>query len=382
MNWNINSWRNLPILQQPDYNKNELNIVVNKLQKMDGIVNKPSIDKLLQQLAKANEEKSVILQIGDCAETFADFSKKNILDYSKMFEKNATKIENSLNKKVILIARMAGQFAKPRSENTETINGVTLPCYRGDIANGIEFSEESRKPQANRIIKAYEQSMQTMQIIQDRFFVSHEALILDYDSAMTRQFDDKFYCLSAHMLWIGYRTAQLDHAHIEFLRGIENPVGIKVGLNANPEYLNNIITKLNPSNKPGKIILIVRFGFNKIGSELSDLIKSVDKAGLKVIWISDPMHGNGYKAKNGIKTRSLENICGEIKQFNQMMKNHHVNIGGLHLEATPHEVTECVLVANEKNEEFLKESYKSLCDPRLNASQTDEVISIFCDSYK
>ena len=370
----LSSWKNLPVLQQPNYNKTELKIVAEQIEKLDPVVDKDGVDSLLNELARVQNGDALILQIGDCAETFADFSVKNVQKYAHFFVETAADIEESIGKEVIVIGRIAGQFAKPRSDDFETIDGLTLPGYRGHIANDIGFNEKARFCNANRLMKAYKQSKKTVDTINDYsptpVFVSHECLVIDYDAALVREFDDKFYCLSAHLLWIGYRTAQIDNAHIDFLSKIENPIGIKVGENTNITELIQIITKLNPLNKAGKIILIARFGANKIDDFLPNLIKNIK---LNVIWICDPMHGNTYKIDNKHKTRNITDITCEIKKFINIFDK---NIGGLHLEATPYQVTECVSDVDKIKEN----NYKTNCDPRLNGKQTKNIIKEFCKS--
>ncbi len=378
----INNWKNLPILQQPNYNKNDLAESVNILHNSDSVVDKDSIDNLLFKLSELQKNNAIILQIGDCAETFADFSEENVKKYIDFFVKNASKIKEKTNRNVIVIGRIAGQFAKPRSEDFETINGVKLPSYRGDIANSPEFDEKARYCDAKRLVTAYKQSKETVEIINGYktmpIFVSHECLVIDYDSSFVKNIDNKFYCLSADLLWIGYRTAQIDGAHVDFLSKIENPVGLKIGVTANPEYLIKIINKLNPENKIGKVVLIARFGCNKISEYLKNLVDAVNGANLNVIWISDAMHGNGYKASNGYKTRSVKDICSEIDQFFNIINSGNSYPAGIHLEATPLNVTECVFDKNIEEEDKLSSFYKTTCDARLSEIQTDLVIENLC----
>tara|TARA_X000001036_G_C20552196_1_gene754851 strand:- start:30 stop:1112 length:1083 start_codon:yes stop_codon:yes gene_type:complete len=331
---------------------------------------------------------------------------------------------------IVKVGRLAGQFAKPRSEPTESRDGITLPSYLGDIINGIDFIDKDRKPDPERMIKAYSQAASALnllrafatggyadlhevhrwnleflegssqdskyRLIADRigecldfmkacginkntagliskvdFFTSHEALLLGYEQSLTRvdSLTGDYYDCSSHMLWIGERTRSLDEAHVEFMRGIGNPIGVKIGPTTSPEDIIKLINKLNPNNEAGKLTLISRMGKEKIGDILPGLVKKVDQEGMKVVWSCDPMHGNTFKAQTGYKTRAFDNIMNEVEQFFQIHRSEGTYAGGIHLEMTGQDVTECVGGLQEIKEENLGDRYHTHCDPRLNANQ-------------
>ena len=342
---------------------------------------------------------------------------------------------------VVNVGRMAGQFAKPRSADDETIGGVTLPAYRGDIVNGIAFDAASRVPDPERLIQAYNQATASLNLLrafaqggfadvhqvhqwnldfiansalaekyrqlanrideslafmracgldnapqlrEASFFTAHEALLLNYEQAFVRQdsLTGRWYDCSAHMLWIGDRTRQLDGAHVEFLRGVNNPIGVKVGPSMDPDDLIRLIDILNPDNDPGRLNLIARMGANKVGDHLPQLIRAVEREGKKVLWSSDPMHGNTIKASSGYKTRDFAQILGEVKQFFQVHQAEGTYAGGIHIEMTGQNVTECIGGARPITEDGLSDRYHTHCDPRMNADQSLELAFLIAETLK
>lgn len=384
-----------------------------------------------------------LLQGGDCAESFSDFNAANIRDTFKTILQMAVVLTYGGKCPVVKIARMAGQYAKPRSADLETIDGVSLPSYRGDIVNSFEFTEEARIPDPQRLMKAYHNSAATLNLLRafaqggladlhqvnrwnmgfvaanpqkERFqqladkiqdalefmevcginstiapslketdlYTSHEALLLGYEEALTRRdhLSGDWYDCSAHFVWIGERTRQLDHAHIEFFKGIKNPIGVKVGPGMDPDDLIRLIDAVNPDNIPGRLTLITRMGADVLPEKLPALVRRVQQEGRKVIWSSDPMHGNTEKATSGYKTRSFDNIMREISQFFAVHKSEGSYAGGVHLEMTGQHVTECTGGAYGLSDDDLAQRYKTQCDPRLNADQVLEVGFLVADLLK
>lgn len=434
-NWQPDSWRAKPILQQPEYeDKAELDRVEQTLGSYPPLVFAAEARELRRQLGQVCEGKGFLLQGGDCAESFNEFNAPKIRDTFKVLLQMAIVLTFAGRCPVTKVARMAGQYAKPRSSDFETINGVTLPSYRGDIINSFEFTEAARRPDPQRLVEAYHRSSATLNLlrafaqggladlhevnrwnmaflennpqkdkyldlsrrIQDTLefmdviginstntpslhetslFTSHEALLLNYEQALTRidTLTGKPYDCSAHMVWIGERTRQLDHAHIEFFRGINNPVGVKVGPSMEEDELIRLIDALNPNNDPGRLTLITRMGADKLEANLPRLLRRVKAEGRNVVWSSDPMHGNTFSASSGYKTRNFDAILSEIKQFFQAHEAEGTYAGGIHLEMTGQHVTECTGGAYQISDEDLKEAYKTQCDPRLNADQVLEM---------
>ncbi len=442
--WNLDSWRNKPILQQPVYKDQELlKEVEDKLSKYPPLVFAEEVRSLKKRFAAVTEGKAFLLQGGDCAESFAEFNADTIRDFFKVFLQMSVILTFAGGKPVVKVGRIAGQFAKPRSSDFETINDVTLPSYRGDIINSIEFTKEAREPDPFRMLSAYNQSAATQNLIrafarggfadlrkvhrwnldfsagttadkryqqlsdkieqalnfmgacgitpentpslaQTVLYTSHEALLLNYEEALTRKdsITGKYYDCSAHMLWIGDRTRQVDGAHVEFLRGVENPVGIKAGPTTTTDDLLLLLDKLNPSNESGKINIIVRMGAEKLTDYLPTLIKAVKKEGKKVLWSCDPMHGNTIKASNNYKTREFHNVLQEVKNFFAIHKSEGTHAGGIHLEMTGKDVTECIGGGQNIGEENLSSRYHTHCDPRLNAHQALELAFLIADTLK
>tara|TARA_B100000686_G_scaffold66910_1_gene72339 strand:- start:2462 stop:3811 length:1350 start_codon:yes stop_codon:yes gene_type:complete len=430
-NWSIDSWRSFPIKHQPIYrDKNKLEDVENRLKSLPPLVFAGEARTLKEKLADVCKGKAFLLQGGDCAESFAEFNADNLRDTFRVILQMAAILTYGASLPIVKIGRLAGQFAKPRSEPTEKIGDKELPSYLGDIINGIDFTEEDREPDPDRMIRAYSQAASALNLLRafatggyadlhevhrwnleflegsvqddkyrniaDRigeclnfmnacginkntagivskvdFFTSHESLLLGYEQSLTRvdSISKEHYDCSAHMLWIGERTRALDEAHVEFMRGIENPIGVKIGPTMTADNIISLINKLNPKNEPGKLTLISRMGNDKITDALPQLIRKVNKEGLNVIWSCDPMHGNTFKAQNGYKTRAFDNIMGEVEQFFQIHRAEGTYAGGIHLEMTGQDVTECVGGSQKIKENNLGDRYHTHCDPRLNANQ-------------
>lgn len=443
-NWTPQSWREKPILQQPTYpNQAKVAEVEAELKRQAPLVFAGEIRNLKEELAAVSKGEAFLLQGGDCAESFAEFSADNIRDTFKVMLQMAIVLTFGAKKPVVKIGRVAGQFAKPRSADTETIDGVTLPAYRGDIINDIQFNEASRVPNPERLLKAYHQSAATSnlirafarggladlhkvhqwnldfvkrsplaeryndmaerleetlsfikavgisgattpQLLETSFYTSHEALLLNYEEAFTRvdSLTGNYYDTSAHMLWIGDRTRQPDHAHIEFARGIQNPIGLKAGPTTSVDDLLRNIDSLNPNNEEGKLNIIVRMGAGNVEKHFTDLLRAVTKEGKNVAWSCDPMHGNTIKTDNGYKTRRAEDVLQEVKEFFQVHKAEGTNAGGVHFEMTGRNVTECLGGQYDLSQHDLAERYHTHCDPRLNADQSLELAFLIADTLK
>ena len=444
MNWTKKSWREKPIRQQPTYEDMEkLKKVEKELSKYPPLVFAGEVRNLKKRLADVCEGKAFLLQGGDCAESFAEFDGNNIRDMFKVIMQMAVVLTFAGSLPVVKIGRTAGQFAKPRSSDFEERDGIKLPSYRGDIINSIEFSEKARKADPERMLKAYNQSAATMNLLRafarggmadlrkihkwtldfvkespeghkfeelaDRIteslkfmeavgvntentpslretvlYTSHEALLLNYEEALTREdsLTGDWYDCSAHMLWIGDRTRDPNEAHVEFLRGVKNPIGIKAGPTMTPEGLIELIEKLNPENEPGRLNIIVRMGADKIEKEFPKLLKAVVDTGKKVIWSIDPMHGNTIKTSSNIKTREFDKILAEVRGYFAVHENFGTFPGGVHLEMTGRDVTECIGGSYAISEKDLGKHYDTHCDPRLNAKQALELAFLIADLLK
>ena len=443
-NWQPDSWRSKPILQQPEYDdKAELAQVEKTLSSYPPLVFAAEARELRRQLGQVCEGKGFLLQGGDCAESFSEFNAPKIRDTFKVLLQMAIVLTFAGRCPVTKVARMAGQYAKPRSSDFETKDGITLSSYRGDIINSFEFSEAARRPDPQRLIEAYHRSSATLNLlrafaqggladlhevnrwnmafvennplkeqyqdiarrIQDSLefmdviglnasntptlhetslFTSHEALLLNYEEALTRidTLTGKPYDCSAHMVWIGERTRQLDHAHIEFFRGIHNPIGVKVGPTMEEDELIRLIDALNPNNEAGRLTLITRMGADKLEANLPRLLRRVKAEGRNVVWSSDPMHGNTFSASSGYKTRNFDAILSEIRQFFAAHDAEGTYAGGIHLEMTGQHVTECTGGAYQISDDDLAEAYKTQCDPRLNADQVLEMAFLVSDHLR
>ena len=444
MSWSRDSWRAKPARHIPeDYpDQDALAAVEDELASYPPLVFAGEVRRLREELALAVKGEAFLLQGGDCAESFKEFHPNNIRDTFRVLLQMAVALTFGASTPVVKVGRIAGQFAKPRSAPIETIDGVTLPSYRGDIINGQEFTEEARLPDPQRMIRAYGQAAATLNLIRafagggyadlhnvhqwnlefvrgnpqegryralaDRisesiefmracgidgrdvpairettFYTSHEALLLGYEQAMTRvdSTTDRWYDTAAHMVWIGDRTRQPDGAHVEFCRGIENPIGIKCGPSLAPDELLELLDILNPKNEAGRIVLIARFGADKVADGLPPLLRKVTDEGRQVVWSSDPMHGNTIKATSGYKTRPFDAILSEVRTFIDVCRAEGAIPGGVHFEMTGQNVTECLGGAQEISEADLSSRYHTHCDPRLNANQALELAYILADSF-
>lgn len=442
--WNARTWRNKPIQQQPEYpSVEQLQAVEHQLKMFPPLVFAEEIRALRQNLARVSKGHGFLLQGGDCAESFADFNAPKIRDTFKVILQMAIVLTFAGSCPITKVARMAGQYAKPRSSNLETVDGEQLPSYRGDIINGVDFTAASRQPDPQRMVQAYHHSAATLNLLrafaqggladlhkvhkwnmsfvqanplkdkyqkiaeqiesalqfmevlgitaetnatihETQLFTSHEALLLPYEEALTRTdtLTGLPYDCSAHMVWIGERTRQLDHAHVEFMRGIHNPIGVKIGNTTTPDDLMQLIDALNPTNEAGRLTLITRMGANHLAEKLPALVRRVKEEGRHVVWSSDPMHGNTVKAENGLKTREFEAIHTELRQFFAVHQAEGTYPGGVHLEMTGEDVTECTGGAYQISEQDLTQRYRTQCDPRLNADQVLELAFLVADSLR
>ncbi len=442
--WSPENWRNKPAKQLPTYtDEAALAAVEKELAALPPLVFAGEARKLKRELAEACEGRAFVLQGGDCAESFAEFGSTKIRDTLRAILQMAIVLTYAGSVPVVKIGRMAGQFAKPRSDDFEERDGQKLPSYRGDIVNALDFTPESRIPDPQRILKSYHQAAATLNLLraftkggyadlnrvhkwnldfvkdsplgeryeelaqqiddalafmaacgvtsdnvpslrETNFYTSHEALLLPYEEAMTRtdSLTGDWYDCSAHFLWIGARTNQADHAQIEFVRGIHNPIGLKVPPGVSADDLLHLIDILNPENEPGRLTLITRFGNKKVEDMLPPLLKAVKKEGRNVVWSCDPMHGNIEKSSTGYKTRNFENILGEVKGFFAAHAQEGTHPGGVHFELTGQDVTECTGGAYKISDEDLSSRYHTACDPRLNANQSLELAFLLAEELK
>ena len=446
--WSRESWRNRPIVQVPDYpDPAQLKAVEAQLFSYPPLVFAGEARNLKAALGRVAQGEGFLLQGGDCAESFTDpsannISANNIRDFLRVFLQMAVVLTYAASVPVVKVGRIAGQFAKPRSAPTEKKNGQELPSYRGDIINGPEFTAAARTPDPARLVEAYRHSAATLNLIRalthggyaslgrvhqwmldldprsaqrylelaDRisealafmqacgldlerhpelkttdFYTSHEALLLGYEQALTREdstHPGTWVASSAHMVWIGDRTRQPDHAHVEFCRGIINPLGLKCGPSSKVDELLRLTDILNPANEPGRLTLIVRLGADKVGDMLPAMVRAVQREGRAVVWSCDPMHGNTITSKSGYKTRPFDLILKEVKSFFAVHAAEGTHAGGVHLEMTGQHVTECTGGAHAITDEGLNARYHTLCDPRLNAEQAIELAFLMADLLK
>ncbi|KQT32120.1 phospho-2-dehydro-3-deoxyheptonate aldolase [Sphingomonas sp. Leaf412] len=440
-NWAADSWKSAQALQLPEYpDAAALDDVTQRIGNFPPLVFAGEARNLTTDLAKVAEGKAFLLQGGDCAESFAEFHPNNIRDTFRVILQMSVVLTYASKLPVVKVGRMAGQFAKPRSSNTEVIDGVELPSYRGDNVNDIAFTAASRIPDPERMIRAYAQSAATLnllrafaqggyanlhqvhrwthdfmgrspwakkyaetadrigealdfmeacgispdtvpQLSQTTFYTSHEALLLPFEEAMTRQdsLTGDWYDTSAHMLWIGDRTRFEGSSHVEFLRGIGNPIGVKCGPSLEPDALLRMLDTLNPGRVPGRMTLITRYGYDKIEAHLPTLVRAVTREGHPVVWSCDPMHGNVVKAANGYKTRPFERILAEVRGFFAVHRAEGTHAGGIHAEMTGQNVTECTGGAIDVTEQSLADRYHTHCDPRLNAGQSLELAFLLAE---
>ena len=439
--WTRASWRSRPRVQMPDYpDAAALSAVERKLASYPPLVFAGEARRLKRELGEVAEGRAFLLQGGDCAESFAEFSADNIRDTFKVMLQMAVVLTFGAKCPVVKIGRMAGQFAKPRSSPTEMVGGLELPSYRGDIINGFDFTAEARVPDPNRMLQAYTQAAATLNLLRafsqggfadinrvhswtldftageegyaeyrelaDRiseslefmtaagvngsnsdalhrvnYYTSHEALLLEYEEALCRVDSTTGIPIagSGHMLWIGDRTRQVDGAHVEFCRGVQNPIGLKCGPSITESDLLRLIDKLNPKNEAGRLTLIARFGAGQVGEHLPRLIRAVEREGRKVLWSCDPMHGNTIKSETGYKTRPFERVLREVREFFAIHAAEGTIPGGVHFEMTGRDVTECTGGVRAVTDETLSDRYHTACDPRLNASQSLELAFLVAD---
>ena len=443
-NWKTNSWKKYPVKHIPTYrDEKELNMVLNKLKSSPPLVFAGETRHLKDQLANVVDGKAFLLQGGDCAESFAEFHPDNIRDTFKVILQMSLVLTYSASLPVVKLGRIAGQFSKPRSAPTEKQGDKELPSYLGDNINSIEFDEKSRQPDPKRLFRAYSQSASTLNLLrafsnggfadlkkvhlwnlgyiktspqakkfkelEDKiadalafmeacgitpefnrrlytvnFWTSHEALHLPFEESMTRidSTTGEYHDTSAHFVWIGDRTRQIDGGHVEFCRGIENPIGIKCGPTYKADEIAKICEKINPKNEKGKITLISRYGHDKVGKFLPKLIRGIKKEGLNVIWSCDPMHGNTLVSTTGFKTRPFNNVVNEVKNVFEVHQSEGSYAGGLHIEMTGQNVTECTGGAKNISDQDLSSRYHTHCDPRLNADQALELAFLISDEIK
>ena len=443
-NWKTNSWKKYPVKHIPAYeDEKELNMVLNKLKSSPPLVFAGETRHLKDQLANVVDGKAFLLQGGDCAESFAEFHPDNIRDTFKVILQMSLVLTYSASLPVVKLGRIAGQFSKPRSAPTEKQGEKELPSYLGDNINSIEFDEKLRRPDPKRLFRAYSQSAATLNLLrafsnggfadlkkvhlwnlgyiktspqakkfkelEDKiadalafmeacgitpefnrrlytvnFWTSHEALHLPFEESMTRidSTTGEYHDTSAHFVWIGDRTRQIDGGHVEFCRGIENPIGIKCGPTSKADEIAKICEKINPKNEKGKITLISRYGHEKVGKFLPKLIRGIKKEGLNVIWSCDPMHGNTLVSTTGFKTRPFNNVVNEVKNVFEVHQSEGSYAGGLHIEMTGQNVTECTGGAKNISDQDLSSRYHTHCDPRLNADQALELAFLISDEIK
>jgi 3-deoxy-7-phosphoheptulonate synthase len=431
--WKPDSWQSRPAVQQPSYpDRAALDRALGELSRLPPLVTSWEVNTLKARLAEAQDGQRFVLQGGDCAESFEDCESSLIANRLKVLLQMSLVLVHGLRKPVLRVGRFAGQYAKPRSADTETRNGITLPCYRGDIVNAPEFTEAARLPDPRRLIRGYTRAALTINFVRGLidggfadlhhpeywdlgwvhhsplgdeysrrveaigeslrfmetlagqtisdfsrvdFYTSHEALLLWYEQAQTRQVPRQtgWYNLSTHMPWIGMRTAAIDGGHVEYCRGIRNPMAVKVGPSMDVAWVLSLCEKLNPENEPGRLTLIHRMGVGKIASALPPLVKAVRAKGHRVLWLCDPMHGNTQTASNGIKTRRFDDILREVELAFEVHAACGSHLGGVHLELTGENVTECLGGARDLTEQDLERAYKSTVDPRLNYEQSLEL---------
>ena len=441
--WTKNSWKNYPIKQQPIYpDQEEMNRVLARLEKLPPLVFAGEVRNLQKSLARVCKKEAFLLQGGDCAESFENFGAVNIRDMFKILLQMAIVLTFAGGCPVVKIGRIAGQFAKPRSSDFEELNGISLPSYRGEIINCFELSEQARIPDPHRMLEAYYQSATTLNLLRGfakggladlhevhrwnlgflkkselhkqytdisekisqalafmeacgintsntpslrevSVYTSHEALLLPYEEALTRvdSLSGEIYDCSAHMLWIGERTRALDEAHVHFLRGVKNPLGVKIGPSASADDIIALANVLNPNNEEGRLNIIIRMGADKIINNLPKIFSKLKSEGLNLVYSIDPMHGNTVKAGN-FKTREFDKIMQEVRSFFEIAISEGVYPGGVHLEMTGKDVTECTGGASNVTAQSLEDRYETQCDPRLNADQALELAFLIADLVK
>jgi len=440
--WHPASWQSRQAKQQASYpDQDELQAALTELSSLPPLVTSWEILSLKEHIAQAQAGERFFLQGGDCAESFAECNSEVITNRLKVLLQMSLALTHGLQKPVVRVGRFAGQYAKPRSSDTETRNDVTLPSYRGDLVNSVDFTPEARRPDPKRLIQGHAMSSMTMNFVRALvdggfadlhhpeywnlswvehsplaeefqrladslgravnfmetisgrragvlkrvdFYTSHEALHLHYEQASTRQVPRQhgWFDLTTHFPWIGMRTAEIDGAHVEYFRGIRNPIGIKIGPGANPQQLRKLLEVLNPDAEPGRMVLIHRMGASEIETRLPPLIKAAQDAESPVLWVCDPMHGNTETTASGIKTRRFRNIMSETETAIELHHQHDSHLGGVHLELTGEDVTECTGGARNLNEVDLERAYKSIVDPRLNYEQALELSMLIVRKFE
>jgi 3-deoxy-7-phosphoheptulonate synthase len=431
--WHPASWQQKPARQQANYpSKATLNQTLQQLAELPPLVTSWEVEALKAQLAAASRGEAFLLQGGDCAENFSDCTSPIVINKLKILLQMSLVLIHGLNRRVIRVGRIAGQYAKPRSDDMETRGDITLPSYRGDLVNGPEFTAEARVPDPVRLLRGYGRAAMTLNFIRAlsdcgfadlhhpenwdldfvghsplareyrevtedlarslrfmetlggtsnselnrvQFYTSHEGLHLHYEQALTRKVPNRegFYNLSTHLPWIGFRTAEIGGAHIEYFSGIQNPVGVKVGPGMSCDWIQELTERLNPHNEAGKLLFIHRFGAKNVAEGLPPLIESVKRTGRQVLWVSDPMHGNTETTGSGYKTRRFDNILSEMEQSFDIHASEGSILGGVHFELTGDDVTECLGGARGLDESGLQRAYKTQVDPRLNYEQALEM---------
>ncbi|MGB5292295.1 MAG: 3-deoxy-7-phosphoheptulonate synthase class II [Lysobacterales bacterium] len=441
-NWQPGSWQSREAKQQATYpDQDELQATLTELSQLPPLVTSWEILSLKEQIAQAQAGNRFFLQGGDCAESFEECNSDVITNRLKVLLQMSLALTHGLQKPVVRVGRFAGQYAKPRSSDVETRDGQTLPSYRGDLVNSVEFTSEARRPDPRRLIQGHAMSSMTMNFVRALvdggfadlhhpeywnlswvehsplaeefqrladslgravnfmetisgrragvlkrvdFYTSHEALHLHYEQALTRKVPRQqgWFDLTTHFPWIGMRTADLDGAHVEYFRGIRNPVGIKIGPGADAAQLQGLLKILNPDAEPGRMVLIHRMGASQIESKLPPLIRAAQDSGSPVLWVCDPMHGNTETTSSGIKTRRFRNIMSETETAIELHHQHDSHLGGVHLELTGEDVTECTGGARNLNEVDLERAYKSIVDPRLNYEQALELSMLIVRKFE
>ncbi|MEO7178586.1 MAG: 3-deoxy-7-phosphoheptulonate synthase class II [Allosphingosinicella sp.] len=380
--WTPASWRALEARHQPAYDDPAaLDVALRELAAYPALVPGAEAHALKGRLAEAQSGRAFLIQGGDCAESFAEFSPATIRGTAGLIEDMARRLGAASGLPIVRVGRIAGQFAKPRSRELEHKNGLDLPMYRGDIVNGLAFDEVARRPDPERMFRAYGQSAAALSHLRacarpEPIFTSHEGLLLPYEQALTRRDGAGWYSSSAHFLWIGDRTRFTGSAHVEYLRGVTNPIGIKCGPTLGPDVLLELLDILNPAREPGRITLISRMGAGEVERSLPPLLRAVAEEGHPVLWACDPMHGNTVRTASGYKTRPLGRILGELRAFFAAARAEGVLGGGIHVEMTGRDVTECTGGADPVTEKDLAARYHTHCDPRLNRAQAMEVAEL------
>lgn len=387
-NWYPCSWMNYPTTHLPDYaDQSTLDDVLTELNARASLIKYQSIHELFKQLENVQQQAAFIIQAGDCAEVFSEINHQSTTDKLTLLRQLQSQVESTIPS--VTIGRLAGQFAKPRTCAVEIQDGMRLPSYFGDMVNGFEFSETIRAPDPKRLLQAYDASMSVLSLLNEnniqyqspRLFASHEGLNLFYEAGLTRQYGDHWYCSSTHFPWIGMRTAMNSMGHIRFFQGLSNPIAIKLGPKTSLSHLDFLLEALNPTNQAGKITLVHRLGVDEISAILPRWIHHLQDANRQVIWVCDPMHGNTKLADSGYKIRYLDDIMNEVEHSFALHRQHGSFLGGIHLEVSHADVTECVDFQTVTFSN-LSERYLTKVDPRLNPQQAKQVLRLVTEQLK